>query len=274
MKITAKVKNLEQVLKLLSQMPLRLKGATGFISYKLATQFKEDLLQLIPKKKDFAVYRKSITVANVGKDSDGIYAVFVSPDTKGVKKLDSSRTLILVQLKNKNAKGPSSEKIRLLEKYGPWTVDTIPFMPKPGEAKITYKRVTVSGLRKVAKDRNKDRRVWAPEFKALGVKPPQVKVENLKGSKDVPDVALLGLSLEFGLNGQKAIAHWRPAQRNMVANLAKIATDSKEVRQAFSDVKYAGWTQWPPRTREHLSSSDAKKFEAFEDRVRIRTSGT
>jgi hypothetical protein len=242
----------------------------AYLSYSVAKGLKEDILSRIPNKKEFEIYKRAISIAKVSSGNVPVYAIYLNNRVRGVKKVDTDKTIVLVKCKAKYPNGPEL-KIKALEKYGPWTLDTIPYLPKPTEAKITYKKSTSSEVKRVAKARNKDRKTWEKELAKYGVRVSKKSAVKIKMGKDTPDVAFLALNLEFGLNGQKAMSHWRASQRQILPNLKKLFATDHSITKTFSDPTYGAWEQWPPKTKDILSSGDAKKFAGFQDKVKIST---
>jgi len=265
--------SMERTLKLLKTLAKRVEHLRGHIAYSASQQFLELVKTNIPTKKEFETYRRSLTVSKVqgaGKGED-IFAVHVRSNARGVKKVDTARTLIYVRVRANRVK--DAEDAGVLERYSPWTADSIPFLPKNSDAILTYRKSTPAEVNKTIKARQRDRYKWTKELREVGVRRIPKKDTTIGKTKDLPDVALQAVRMEFGVGGQKPVPHWRPAQRALVQQKLKfILEKDKNIVKTLTDPQFSLWGRWPEKTQQSISMNEAKKFVGFEDKVRIKVS--
>lgn len=252
----------------------RLKAVQSQILLEAAQQVKEDLLSRIPGKKDYAAYKKGIQIGLIKGLSGDIptYALFVPKNVRSVRKTDVWKTLMYVQTKKKF--GRSKPQIEILERFSPWTMDTIPFVPKRDEAVVLTRRVSPGEVDKVKKARDKDKVEWKNALAKIGFRVKQSKKLTIpKKIKTLPDVAFEALNLEFGLGGTKAKAHWRPAVLDLMHGGLRSISKERKFKRAVSDAGFTAWRKWPAKLRYKLPLQMAKDFVPFQKKLGIKPSG-
>jgi hypothetical protein len=163
--------------------------------------------------------------------------------------------------------------IEVLERYNPWTIDTLPFQPERSEAMIISRKVDRREADRVSKLRKRDTPQWRAELDRAGVrnikKDRQIKPP--KSVKTIPDVAFEALRLEFGLGGVKGHAHWRPAILRLVHGGVKHEVrHKKDYAKTLTSLKFRGWKKWPTRTRHKIRIAEAQKYVPFQKKLGIR----
>ena len=266
MTIGVNKKDLKVLKRYVKEFSERFKNTSSQLALEIAQDYYDNLQQFVPAKKEYADYRKSLVLGRVTGDGSS-YAVYVEP--KREKKSAVSSTSSIIIIKAKHPKKRESRSIRILEKYSPWTQDTLPFTPTSSQAEVTIKKSTVKEVRDTSKKRNKDRQKWIRELRAVGVSKLS-KQEPMKAiPKQVSSGSLLALSLEFGLGGTKMVAHWRPAQRRVADSVKRLKKDKRFIR-AFGDPKFYDWKSWPEKISGKIDANAVKDFKDFEKKIKIK----
>jgi hypothetical protein len=256
--------------KLVSEWPARTRGVCRFVAHWAAQYVHAELLEKIPKG-DWDAYRESLKVARVSGDLGGAtaFAVYSSPKARKVREVDEPKTLLYIRSRRRLKR--VKPEIEVLEKYSPWTLQTLPFTPKRSDAQVISRTATEREVNKVTRARQKDRKLWRPELIRLGVPVPITRVEAAQLPRTVPDVAFEATRLEFGF-GVKGVPHWRPAIARLTgAGLSELRRDPG-VRSAFTKPAFTDWRGWEKiDTSTRIRSGDARKFLPFQTKLGIRS---
>jgi len=119
----------------------------------------------------------------------------------------------------------------------------------------------------VSEDRKKDKPAWEAALLRLGVRP-QVKLVVPPKARVLPDVAFEALRIEFGFAGKDSRAHWRPALRALATQgIPRMLSPRSVAVLPVTSVRYA--TGLLP-TDGSITMSEARKFESFEKRLRVK----
>lgn len=265
----------EEVLALAEQWSKRADKLKAALPYYGALYVKRELLQRVPKKAEWKSYRQSLEVARIAGLSPGEFAFAVRTNMKhrAVRKMDAQRTVLYVRVRKQLRK--VAPEVFVLEKYGPWTMDTIPFTPERSDAYVISRKQTKLAVDKVAKARRKDRSKWRAELDRAGFrevkKDTRIKVP--KKLRAIPEMALDVLKLEFGLGGAKPKAHWRPAIRRLIlTGVKEILRTKHELKRSMTSLSARQWKRWPPKTRHKIGISQARSFIPFQKKLGIRMS--
>lgn len=258
----------EDLAVLANQWPKRTRKLIDMFAYLLTADTKKELVGRIPNQDQYKTYKNSVRMASVS-GTEGFYVISANPKARRVKAIVTEKVLLYVRPRRRL--GRVAPEITVLEKYSPWTAETMPFTPKRRDAVVVSRRVSASEVKKIARKRRRERPKWSVELAKVGVrevrKDRQVQIP--KGVRAVPDVAFEGLRLEFGI-GVKPVAHWRPAilwaKRNGPTLVIK---GNRSLLQALGDPKFQRWKSWPPRVRA-VRGGEMVKFIPFMKRLGIR----
>lgn len=250
----------EQTVRLLQSWPKRSKAMQAQMLYLMTEAFRRSLLEHIPTTADYVSYRQSIEVASFGSMVPAM-AVRVSARKVGTRQVEGDNNILYVRRSAKMKKIPPS--IAVLEKYSPWTLDTLPFTPKRSEARVIVRRVTRNEVSRVARTRRRDRQEWRPELLRHGISVQQK--DAVKVTEAIPDVAFEGYRLEFGATGQRGQAHWRPALKSLTDGrlIKRLLEQHREITRVFTDLGFMQWSGWPTRVRSKISENEATKYNSF-----------
>lgn len=275
MKIT-KDRDAAGVMRLMNEWAERTRCMIAQLVYLSAESVYDDLLLRLPKGEEWAAYRDSLEVVKVSggsKDIEAIYAVRSNPKSRKVRRMDAPKTVVYIRSHQSRLRRVKPE-IATLEKYSPWTLQGLPFMPDRRDATMISRKVTKSEVRRVAKARMADKPKWRKELERAGVR--QSKIDNAikipKNARAVPDVAFEALRMEFGL-GTKPLAHWKPAIQKLTrSGIEDILRQQPSLVMALTLDGFRGWQSWPQSIRGKTRASQAKAYSSFQKKLGIRIS--
>jgi hypothetical protein len=264
-------KHIQNLDRFVSEWPARTRALRGYLSFLAANYVLHAMLERIPKKEEWKAYRMALRVYKVtGADAvDAVYSIRVDLRHRAVRKVDPPKSILFVKVPKK-MRTPKRE-IVLLEKYNPWTYDTIPFVPSKADAVVIVRRVATREAVRVAKEKVRVLKKIRVEMARVGKRMRKAsKVHVSKRASNIPDVVFEALKLEFGLGGA-AKPHWRPAIRDLIGpGLRRIKRTKPDLSKALLAESFTGWKKWPPRTRRSLRHADAKLFIPFQKKLNIR----
>jgi hypothetical protein len=241
--------------------------------HQTATEVKELVSERIPTKDDYATYASSMEVVKVAgvRPEEGVaYAIRVKPKARRVRQVDSKKVVLYIRPRRRLARVPP--QIEVLEKYNPWTLDTLPFMPKKREALVIMRRVNGREVTKIGEQRKRDKPQWRKELTRVGAPPAKAAHKPKLGrhTKALPDVAFEALRLEFGL-GVQPRPHWRPALHQFLpGGFRSMLRKMPGLQAALTNPKFSGWRKGPPKTRNRIRVQDAMSFVPFERKLNVR----
>ncbi len=237
------------------------------VAYEAARFVLDGLLTLIPKSEDGRRYAAALRIARI-RSKDPAFAVMLSMRARKTKRIDGPKTIFYVKAKT----GPKkpSKVVEILERYSPWTLDTLPFQPADKDAHVLSVRVSEKDVHRVFKDRQRDEKKWRVELERVGVRVKASKMVRDRRVRAIPDVALVGYRIEFGSGSIRPKPHWRPSLRNLkTVGVRKIAR-MRTMANALTQLGYKGWKRWPSRVPLKIGTREAGKFRAFQKRLKIR----
>lgn len=268
---TAPLGENKAVQELIGQWPERLKHVQPMLPYLAANYLMRYVRQKLPKGSEYRAYRQGLEVAKVRGLSDGQYAYTLQVDMKSrfVRKVRPNQVLLYVHPKQRAARPDPATVI--LEKYNPWTFDSLPFTPDPRMGWVRTKNVRPATVSTVTDRRNRDRPAWSKELNRVGRR--QVRKIKLKIPKKVrflPNMALEALKLEFGLGGTKPRPAWRLGVRRVIkTELRRFATNPKYFVFPLTKPSDTLWRRWPMRTKHSITLAQAAKFVPFQRKLGI-----
>lgn len=259
-----------EFLRLLRQMPDRLNGFSFYLSYQAAVALREELLAKIPDSPDYDVYRKAIQVVSIHGlgNTEAAFAVRVNPRGKKVRTVDTKLAILYIEPRRKLAR--AKPEILVLQQFGPWTADTLPFMPSLRDAKIVTRTVIERKVKAIEATNRKQRPQWRLALAKCGFRKIRVtrQLKKTSQTRKMPDVVLDGLQLEFGGGKGKVKPHWRPGIRAVVhQHLPFLLKNKRTLRRFFEDVRSTFWRQWSVQSAPGISVATAKNFLGFQAKV-------
>lgn len=224
----------EQAVARLEAFPARARKLLAWALRTLVLRLKRKVLQVVPDTAEYRTYRRSLEVFTVRTEARvTVEGLRVGLRARKVKKVFAKRTVLYV--KPRGARRPSPA-VEVLAKYGPWTLDTLPFYPRKRDAQVVSRMVTEREVLAVEKQRRKDRPRWRQALSKAGVRPPKArnKVAVPRSARALADLAFEGLRLELGLAGTPPRPHWGPAIRSSRAALLRLLRTSPVARKILA----------------------------------------
>lgn len=249
----------------LKEMRKRVEAFTGEFLRVMAAQAHLAVVDQIPQDDNYGTYRKSLELVKVATKGH-VYGVRSLASKQAMDQIPAQQTILIIKPR-RAMKGKRAKIIRVLTKFGPWTVGTLPFAPPKSEARVISKTVPPRTVKRVEQRNLRSKFRWTRALAKQGVRMKRKdRAESFKDVKAIPDTLLDALSLEFGLGGVKARPHWRPALRVVVSS-AKDFLKENEVAQTLLDPKFKGWKHWPHRVATSVSENEAKSWQGFQKRL-------
>ncbi len=263
----------KRILQMVREWPKRTKAMMSEFTYDAAEDTRKQILQRLPTGKEYKDYRDQLQVAEIQGLSSGEtgHVLHVPIKSSKVTKSDARSTLLYVTAKKANK--TVSAKIGVLEKFGPWPIDLLPFKPAIKDAKTISRRVSQKEVDQIRKGLEKKRSKWMSALTAAGAadKKSERKIKSAKRLQAVPDVAFTALRLEFGMGGTRAKAHCRPALSELIRNTIPKATKKVgKFDKAMTDPKNTDWMSWPSHSKGRIRVPELKSFSEFQDKLGIK----
>jgi hypothetical protein len=230
----------------------------------VAESARKQIRKRIPNKPEWKHYRRHLEVVEVKGQTEGEtgHALRVPNKKAALSKKDVKKTVVYVRPRRGNVR--VSEKILVLAQFSPWTMDTLPFTPPPGQATLVSRKVSAGEVKAVARLRNADRPKWQlamakaghKKKKELDIKPGASKTNVL------PDIAYQALREEF-----QGKSHWRPGIIKVRKEIPTMIKKDPKYTRALLDPDFKEWIDWPRKTKHRITRKDALKFNGFVDRL-------
>lgn len=272
MQVRTRISEGAELLQLFSELPRRGRAFQYQILRGVAAGVLEAVVARVPRGDRYRWYRDGLVLGEVREARDGraAWAVYLSKDAKHLSKHDADSTLIyVIPKRRKNELQPA---VAVLATYNPWTISTLPVTPSPRDARIEYRRTSKSRVKRVGAQRRRDRPKWRQQLMDAGIrKISEPKAAVPQDLRDVPDVVLQAMDLEFGLGGHAA-PHWRPALLGVTRGTAirDLLRRDRKLLRSLTDVRFKGWMKWPEHAPKKLSPQDAAAFGGLWERLGIR----
>lgn len=253
-----------RTVQLLQSWPERSRAMMAQMLYLITEAFRAELLDHIPNTADYDAYRSSLEVASISALTPAL-AVRASARKSGTRQVQGDVSIVYIRRTGRMKRVPPD--IAVLEKYSPWTLDTLPFTPKRSEARVIVRRVTPNEVSRVAKARRRERHEWRAELLSHGTS--IQRSGEIKVVAAVPDVAFEGYRLEFGTPGQRGQAHWRPALKSLTDGriIKRMLDRHQEIARTFTEYGSSAWRGWPTKVRARMTETEAVKTKAFVQRL-------
>ena len=184
-----------------TQLPVMIRLSSRVVAEELL----KNVVALAPR--DIPDYPKMLGVYRVG--GEDVYAVMPAPKYNkqriGLKDAGS----VVVYVVPRFSRRPGFDAAKILAEHNPWTIPTLPYLPKNRDAEVVFRRV---GFNEVAKTEGRISKIpndVLAELLDLGVRLETVRTMNAKR-----DIAFEVLRAEFGIYRAR-VAHWRPAFRRV-----------------------------------------------------------
>lgn len=259
-------------MRLLRELPKRAEVLPAVLPYLAAKYTYNKIKSQLPQGSQFKAYRAGLELVRVRGGSGFSYSIRIDPKNRFVKTVKPHQVLVNVRIKESRTM-VVSEEIRILTKYNPWTLDSLPFMPDRRQAQLVTQKARPSEVAKVTQERNSQKGQWQVELARFGIKPtPRAKkIVYSKRMETMPDIVIRALQMEFGLGREQKTAIWRTAISTLKSGgLRAIVKQKKYWVFPLTGLSNTLWKKWPPKTRRTISTAEAKKYVAFERKLGIK----
>lgn len=233
---------------------------------KLTYLIHQELMDRISSVKGPKDYKKRLVIAEV-RDQDGRswWAIVAKGKTLSQREYDPKLSILTVVPRyDLDVENPVED---ILVHYGPWTPETLPFVPSLRQAAVVIKKVT-------SKDCAEVKRKNMSQMDAIHAKMDindlefETRLHVYEKLKVVPDLEIEAMRLEFGAGVQKQAA-WVPALKwGEKIGLTMIQND-KQFMRILTDPTFTGY-----KVRQHahdfLTPSELKALEKFQNKVRLQ----
>lgn len=232
---------------------------------KKATKlFYKNLMQRISGLEGSEEYKKALILAEVrDRAHKSWWAVVASAKAIGDAKWDPKTSVFTVV--SRFARVTDDPITDILETFGPWTVETLPFLPSPRAGQVILKTATEERVEQIKENNLRHGEAIKMKMVKHGIDfaPRHLVYRKLRV---IRDIEAEGLRLEFGLV-KKSKPHWRPSLRWIKKDgMKKLGND---------DQLYRLW--WDPRFvryrslrhyRLKLTPDEVKRMEKFQEKIR------
>lgn len=270
--------NAKAAFQMLRQWPTRWKNFRAQMMYDVATFTMKSVQQKIPNGLEFQDYKKSIRVAEVVGMPMGMQGFAVESAAKSSQLMDASGTLLYVKARRAKA-GPS--RALVLEQFGPWTVDTIPFIPTKDEAVVLRRKVRRKEVARVSTERRQSKSRWSAALSKLGVQIPEAQRQTVAKGKQIPEFMQKALGLEFPdiiYRGAKrsggSSAPWRRTLIELVRReMPRFLERRPRLERWVTDPSSKDWLT-PSRAPAKINFKQLKDFDRFQRLVAPQLGGS
>lgn len=266
--IKIKMTGMERMRKAFATKDARLNSVKAFVPWYGSDQLVQFLAQKIPNTPKYQGLRRSLVVGKVeGSDkTEAGYALFVNRASPYARQNNSEQKAIYITRNSKNLK-KREQWVTILEKFSPWTFQTLPFTPDPTIAKMRLESVRGPALLKIGMQNIRDRTKWAPALAKLGMrsnsKNPETKV-----NPTLTDAEQAGFDLEFGAEKSQPMPAWSIGVKRIARVLIPLmGRDPNLIPRMLLDGDSDKYKQMPPPTRYILPSLQARQLVDFQKRI-------
>lgn len=233
---------------------------------KRATQlFYKHLLQSIKDIPGTETYKKSLMVAEIReKAHKSWWAIVASAKPLGNAKYDPKTSMFKVVSRFDNVQDDPVRDI--LDELGPWTVDTIPFVPSPRSGQVVMVEAPEKTIENIKNTNFRQGEMTRSRMVAYGI-PFEPRHTVYQKLRVIEDVELQALRIEFGL-AEKSRAHWRPSLRWVKRQgVDKLEKDSDLIRLWVDPqfIKYRIFRHY----RTNLSPIEIERIQEFQKKVAV-----
>ena len=207
-------------------------------------------------------YRKSLVLAEIRDKGKASWFAVVAT-AKPMAGHNPKESVLFVEARFKRNDDPV---YAILERMGPWTVDTIPFLPNERQGQVILKQAKEKEVETLREVNFANGDALTSKMIVFGIEfTPRDKVyEELKV---VRDIEIYALSLEFGM-AQNAKPHWRPSLRWMQRNIVKFGQKDRDLFRVWYDPGFRKY-RVQRRLQIRLTKKDLQRIQSFQDKVRV-----
>lgn len=154
----------------------------------------------------------------------------------------------------------------ILEKYGPWTIETIPFVPSPRQAQVVLKTVSPAQMKAVQAQNQFNSKSISVLMDRLGVVF-QNRTDVYEELRVIRDFEVDAIAWEYGVR-DGGRPHWRPSLRWLKTQGVKRLEKNKDLVAVFTRSSMRRY-RIRRKLRLKLSLRDIQGLAKFQDKVRV-----
>ncbi len=260
----------KRAFQMVREWPTRWKNFKSELVYEMADYVYEGVSKKIPSAAEFKSYRKALRVSQItGLPSDTVgYAVEARANDKEME----SASRVIVYVRAKKAMPGTRNRAEVLERFNPWTLDTLPFMPTKDEAVLVRRKVRIKQVAEVARDKRATKSQWMPALNKMGVRASQLKGKIQKAlSGKAPEFAPRAIGLEFPDVTRTTKTAGPPPWRHTLIDftrheLPRFMQKRPELARWVTDPSSKDWLS-PTRPKSKLQANKLKAFDRFQKLV-------
>jgi hypothetical protein len=266
-------KGSEDVLRLAKEWPERMAHVAPMITYLSADYVRRHVQDRLGQDPSLRSYRDALEVAQVKglKKGESAYSLHLNTNAPTARKVAPKRTLLEVRAVKRKTQALDPAAV-ILERYSPWTLDTLPFKPDRKDAVVIMRKASAVAVMKIAAERKRQQNRWSRELGRVGIRASDRQTKlNFPTDAPVPNMAADALTAEFGLGKKRPNPAWRLAvQRLQREALPAFLKDQKHFVFPLTRPSDKVWKTWPPPTKRHISAAQAGRYTGFQKRLGIR----
>lgn len=227
--------------------------------------FHEKLLDNLDSVVGIEDYKNRLVIAEMRqRKKRSWFAIAALAKSPGNAEFDGRTTLLNVVPRFKNGLG-ADPVTEILANYGPWTIDTIPFIPSVRQAAVVISAVKADEIVKVANVNlaNSGNVSALMSRYNLAFEPRFVVWKKLRV---VPDWAVEAVKIEYGLS-ENSKAHWRPTLKWMRSQGIRELSKTKVLTRVWFDPSFTGFKN-KKRVQIKLTETELKEIQEFQNKIR------
>jgi hypothetical protein len=232
---------------------------------KRATRlFYKHLLQQITEIPGTKNYKKALMMAEVrDRGRRAWWAIVASAKPIGNAQYSHKTSLLTVVSRFPDVENDPVKEI--LEDMGPWTAETIPFLPSPRAGQVVLKKVSEAEVTRVRESnlRRGEKTRTAMIKHGISFTPRHVVYQKLR---IIEDIEMNALRIEFGL-AEKSKPHWRPSLRWIKTTGFRRLEKDKDLIRLWLDPTFAKYRLFR-HFRVKLTPEEVKRIQNFQDKIR------
>jgi hypothetical protein len=226
--------------------------------------FYKHLLQSIRTIPGTTEYRKRLMITEIrDKGAKAWWAIVASGKQFGKAEYDPNRNIFQVATRFPGIEGDPVYEI--LELMGPWTVETLPFIPSQRAGQVVMRTVTEAEVESVKNKNFKNGALTKTKMIKYGLmfEPRHIVYRELRV---MTDVEVEAIRMEFGLK-EKAKPHWRPSLRWIKREGIRKLENDKELMRVWTDPKFLRF-KLIRHLRTILRPAEVKRIQKFQNQIR------
>lgn len=231
---------------------------------KMTSLIHKELLGRLEDIKGTDKYKKQLVIAEIRNSGDRTWFAIAARALPLKDQKEESKTQILKVVKRfviKDERDPIKE---ILEDYGPWTEESIPFVPSLRQAMVIVKDVSKETYQEILKKNEIDLPIYTKLMSDFRINT-QIRRDVKTKLRAVKDLDIQALQLEYR-KVSEGKPHWRPAIKYAkTQGLRKLMTDRDLIR-SMTESSFIKWKSYK-HLRVRMNSNEMKNFEKFQKEI-------